>query len=249
MQTIQRSKQGYSALARIRTAGELVVGLDPNNLPFSTAYPEPSGLDHEIAGLLAGELGVRLRVYWAYSSHDSYPSKLSARGACDLLLGIMPDDRFEHRVLYSRPYYHARYQRVVRKGAAPPAPADPLAVEQGVAVRGFVEHSVKLFPSTEAILEAVAQGRVTSGYVISTRGPWLAENRWPGKLAFLPSAEAADCFPICAAVRKTDRDLKEPIDHAWDKLEQSGRLERVFARWHIPYEPLAAAKSTKERGS
>ena len=94
MQKIQTSKHAYSGLARVRSAGELVVGLDQNNLPFSTAHPEPAGLDHEIAGLLAEELGVRLRVYWAYSSHDSYPSKLAAKGLCDVILGVMPDDRF-----------------------------------------------------------------------------------------------------------------------------------------------------------
>ncbi len=101
LEKIQRSKQAYSGLARIRSAGELVVGLDQNNLPFSTAHPEPAGLDHEIAGLLAEQLGVRLRVYWALSAHDSYPSKLSAKGLCDVILGVMPDDRFAHRVLFS----------------------------------------------------------------------------------------------------------------------------------------------------
>ena len=116
MQKIQTSKQAYSGLARIRSAGEIVVGLDQNNLPFSTAYPRPGGLDYEIAGLLANELGVRLRVYWAISAHDSYPSKLSAKGLCDVILGVMPDDRFAQRVLYSRPYYRAMYQRVVRLG-------------------------------------------------------------------------------------------------------------------------------------
>ena len=113
---VQTSKHTYSGLARVRSAGELVVGLDQNNLPFSTAHPEPAGFEYEIAGLLAKQLGVKLRVYWAYSSHDSYPSKLSSRGLCDLILGVMADDRFAHRVLYSRPYYVARYQLVVRIG-------------------------------------------------------------------------------------------------------------------------------------
>ncbi len=103
MQRIQTSKHGYHGLAKVRSAGELVVGLDQNNLPFSTAHPQPSGLDHEIAGLLAEQLGVRLRVYWAYSSHDSYPSKLTPKGLCDVILGVMPDDRFGKRVLFSRP--------------------------------------------------------------------------------------------------------------------------------------------------
>ena len=74
MQKIQASKASYRGLERLRSAGEIVVGLDQNNLPFSTAHPEPAGLDFEIAALLAKELGVGLRVYWAYSSHDSYPA-------------------------------------------------------------------------------------------------------------------------------------------------------------------------------
>jgi len=249
MQRIQGSKAPYAGLARVRSAGELVVGLDQNNLPLSTAHPEPAGLDHEIAGLLAAQLGVSLRVYWAYSAHDSYPSKLAAKQLCDVILGVMPDDRFAQRVLYSRPYYHARYQWVVRSGEGPPDDREPVAVEEGVAVVGLKGsgHEVRPYPSTEAILEAVAAGREKAGYVISTRGPWLAEQRWPGKLAFLPVSATAntsvDHFPISAAVRKADRDLKDAIDRAWDELERSGRLAQVFARWHIPYD---SAKATEK---
>ncbi len=224
------------------SAGELVVGLDQNNLPFSTAYPQPSGLDHEIAGLLAGQLGVRLRIYWAYSSHDSYPSKLASKGLCDVILGVMPDDRFGKRVLYSRPYYYARYLVVVRSGTAALAGNEPLAMEEGVAVRGLRGRLTRFYPSTEAVLQAVATAREKAGYVISTRGPWLAEKVQPGKLAFLDisssGSESVDRFPIVAAVRKSDPDLKDAIDRAWDDLDRSGRLAQVFARWHIPYEPV-----------
>ena len=121
-------------------------------------------------------------------------------------------------------------------------------MEEGVAVRGLKGRAVRLFPSTEAILEAVATGRVKAGYVISTRGAWLAEKRWPGKIAFLSAPTTVDCFPISAAVRKTDRDLKDAIDRAWDELDRSGRLAQVFARWHIPYEPVAAVEPRKEPG-
>ncbi len=86
----------------------------------------------------------------------------------------------------------------------------------------------------------MATGRERAGYVISTRGAWLAHERWPGKLELLPAADpesAMDAFPIVAAVRKSDRELKDAIDRAWDELDRSGRLARAFARWHIPYEP------------
>jgi hypothetical protein len=45
-----------------------------------------------------------------------------------------------------------------------------------------------------------------------------------------------DAFPIVAAVRKSDAELKAAIDRAWDELDRSGQLARAFARWHIPYE-------------
>jgi len=246
MQKIQTSKRGYYGLERVRSAGELVVGLDQHNLPFSTAHPQASGFDFEIAGLLAEQLGVRLRVYWAYSSHDSYPSKLSSKGLCDVILGVMPDDRFGTRVLYSRPYYHTRYLMVVRAGEATPSNQESVAVEEGVAVRGLQGRASRTYPSTEAVLEAVATGREKAGYVISTRGPWLAERLRPGKLLFReisaagPQSESVDRFPISAAVRKSDSDLKDAIDRAWDDLDRSGRLASVFTRWHIPYEPATA---------
>jgi putative heme-binding domain-containing protein len=238
MQTIQRSKQAYSGLARVRSSGELVVGLDQNNLPFSAAHPRPAGLDYEIAGELADRLGVRLRVFWGIAAHDSYPSKLTAKALCDVILGVMPDDRFEQRVLYSGPYYQAEYQWVVRSRDTLPTVQVPVAVEQGIAVRGLYGRYTQAFPSTEAVLEAVATGRVEVGYVISTRGPWLAQARFPGKLTFLPLTEPVDRFPICAAVRKSDRDLKEAIDRAWDDIDRSGRLATIFARWNIPHQKV-----------
>ena len=106
---------------------------------------------------------------------------------------------------------------------------------------------MQAYPSTEAILEAVATGRARAGYVISTRGPWLAQERWPGKLEFHSAARSVDCFPICAAVRKADGDLKEAIDRAWDELDRSGQLAQVFARWHIPYEPVPVRDPSQEQ--
>jgi ABC-type amino acid transport substrate-binding protein len=245
----ETSRQGYGGVERVRSAGVLVVGLDHNNLPFSAVNPRPAGLDYEIAGLLARELGVSLRVYWAYSSHDSYPSKLATKKFCDVILGVMPDDRFGKRVLYSNPYYISRFQLVVPRGEGPTTLEQledtPLAVEQGVAVRGLQGQAIRPYPSLEAILEAVATGKVKAGYVISTLGPWLAQRRWPGKLSFVDLPGSVDRFPICAAVRKTDGDLKMAIDQALEKLARSGELARVFARWHIPYTAAKKGESFK----
>ena len=240
MQRVLTSKNPYGGLERVRSAGVLVVGLDQRNLPFSTVHPKPAGLDYELAGLLAKQLGVSLKIYWAYSAHDSYPSKLATRKLCDVMLGVMPDDRFANRVLYSRPYYLTSY-RLVASSAAGALPsveklgAEPLALEQGALVRGLPETTVLTsYPSLDAILEAVAKNEVKAGYVISARSQWLAEQNWPGKLTFQEGA-AVDRFPICAVVRKTDAELKTAIDDAFAELARTGELAKVFARWHVPY--------------
>jgi ABC-type amino acid transport substrate-binding protein len=239
MQKLQTSNNPYGGLERVRSAGILAVALDQGNLPFSAAHPKPAGLDYEIAGLLAEKLGVSLHVYWAYSAHDSYPGKLTAKKSCDVILGLMPDDRFGNRVLYSKPYYLASYQLVVPTTGSTPSGLDqlgeePLALEPGVVARGLEGRKTKTVSSLEQILEGVAANQLKAGYVISTRGQWLAHERWPGKLKFLDGA-AADRFPICAAVRKSDKDLKAAIDKAFEELAASGKLTAEFARWKIPF--------------
>jgi ABC-type amino acid transport substrate-binding protein len=134
------------------------------------------------------------------------------------------------------------YQWVVRKGDGPPSDEELVAVEEGVAVRGLKGRPTRPYPSTEAVLEAVASGRARAGYVISTRGPWLAHRLRPGKLAFLAIPDSLDRFPIVAAVRKADGDLKDAIDRAWLDLDRSGRLAEVFARWNIPYRSAAKGR-------
>ncbi|HEV3004342.1 MAG TPA: transporter substrate-binding domain-containing protein [Pirellulales bacterium] len=241
LQMVQTSRRPYSGLERVRSAGALVLGLDQNNLPFSAAHPRPAGLDYEIAGHLAEKLGVSLRVYWAYSSHDSYPSKLATKKQCDVILGVTPDDRFGDRVAYSKPYYVASYQRLVLAGAegpAEPTADDPLAIEAGVALRGLDGHATQSYSSLDDIFDALSAKKVTAAYVISTRAPWLAQRRWPGKFRFF-AGESVDRFPICAAVRKADKDLKAAIDWALAELARSGELARVFDRWQIVYDAPA----------
>ena len=239
MQKVLTSKNPYGGLERIRSAGMLVVGLDHNNLPFSTAHPKPAGLDYELAELLAKKLGVSLKIYWGYSQHDSYPSRLATKKLCDVMLGVMPDDRFANRVLYSRPYYLTRYRLVTRSAADAPTVErlgkEPLAVEDGTVVRGLPDEAVtKSYPSVESILEAVAKNEIKAGYVISARSQWLAEQQWSGKLKFHDGANVDRC-PICAVVRKTDADLMAALNEAFAELAQTGELARVCARWHVPY--------------
>ena len=235
----QRSRHGYGDLQKIQVRGTLIVGLDQNNLPFSTAHPGPSGLDYEVAQLLAEKLGVSLEVYWAYSSHDSYPAKLVHKKLCDVILGVMPDDRFAQRVTYSEPYYYAHYQYVVSTDNKTIdiqrlLAAKAIAMESGIAVRGVMTRQLKHYSSLESILNAVVAGKVQAGYVLSSRASWLAAEKWPGQLQFVQPKSDIDRFPICVALRRGEAELKNEIDSAFRQLRNSGQLEQVFLRWHVP---------------
>jgi hypothetical protein len=46
-------------------------------------------------------------------------------------------------------------------------------------------------------------------------------------------------------VRKSDGDLKEAIDRAWDVLDGSSQFGEVFARWHVPQQLVAVAETRK----
>src|SRR5262249_45535309 len=109
--------------------------------------------------------------------------------------------------------------------------------EQGIAVRGLEGRKTQSYPSLEGVLQAVRDKRAKAGYVISTRGPWLAAQRWPKELKFIPLVDSRDRFPPSPAARKSHGHLKAEIDRAFAELKRSGRLSKVFARWHVPYAP------------
>ena len=154
-----------------------------------------------------------------------------------MILGVMADDRFEQRVLYSRPYYVAKYQLVVRAGQGAPAADDLVGVEEGLAIRGLKGRVTKSIPSTEAILEAVAEGRVKSRLCDFDPCTLARLQAVAGASSFsCQPLKIVDCFPISAAVRKSDRDLKGGDRPGLGSSSIDRAAGEVFARWHVPYE-------------
>ena len=153
----------------------------------------------------------------------------------------MPDDRFAQRVLYSRPYYVARYRLVVRPGDGPargPGADGRRGGGRGAraeGARGAVLSQHRGGPGGRR------DGPGAGGLRDLDAGPLAGPRALAGQARrSCPPPSPSDRFPICAAVRKADGDLKDAIDRAWDELDRSGRLAQVFARWHIPYDPVAA---------
>jgi len=90
MQKVRPRRKPYSALAR-SFGGELVVGLIRVTCRFPRLIRSLPDLITRLPGYSRSGLAFHLRVYWAYSAHDSYPSKLASKQLCDVILGITPD--------------------------------------------------------------------------------------------------------------------------------------------------------------
>ena len=92
---------------------------------------------------------------------------------------------------------------------------------------------MRTYRSLAAILAAVADQEIPAGYVISTRGPWLAQQLAQPSSTFCLAIHAT-AFQYAAAVRTSDKDLQGAIDKAVTELAESGKLAAVFAKWRIP---------------
>ena len=114
---------------RIRERGELVVSMDPANLPYSSAKDDRPGFDVELARALAERLHVKLRIEWLDIHRETAVGQLLQR-QCDLVFGeavaanaVADDEELAGKILYSRPYYGTGYVLV----RAQERPARPVA--------------------------------------------------------------------------------------------------------------------------
>ncbi len=100
---------------RIRERGELVVSMDPANLPYTSAKEDQPGFDVELARALVQRLHLKLRIEWFDIHRETAVGELLQR-RCDLVFGeavaanaVVDDQELAGKILYSQPYYRTGY--------------------------------------------------------------------------------------------------------------------------------------------
>ncbi len=178
---------------RIRERGELVVSMDPANLPYSSAKDDRPGFDVELARALAQQLHVKLRIDWLDIQHETAVGQLLQR-QCDLVFGeavaanaVADDEELAGKVLYSRPYYGTGYVLVQRKDGPrvqslaelKGAKSQRLGTEAGSVAdyslrqRGYLR---RLFRNQLATLKALSDGDIDYAYLWANVG-WTCTSR------------------------------------------------------------------------
>ena len=100
---------------RVRDHGELVVSMDPANLPYSGTRTIVPDSMWSCAADIADRLHVKLRLEWLDIHRETAVGEL-IQGRCDLVLGeavaantVADDEPLAGKILYSRPYYGTGY--------------------------------------------------------------------------------------------------------------------------------------------
>ncbi len=105
-------------------------------------------------------------------------------------------------------------------------------------MRGLDGRAVRSYPSTEAVLEAVATGRERAGYVIVDARP-LAGPRALARASstFLPAGpDRPTVFPIVRGGAQVGPRPEGRDRPGLGRARAVGPARPVFARWHIPYD-------------
>jgi ABC-type amino acid transport substrate-binding protein len=225
----------YSTLDRIRQRGTIAFGVDPNNMPFSSATNQPPGFDIEIAQKLAERLGVAFKPVWVRSQHPSYPAQLMKK-RCDALIGVAPKAMADEKgMLFTKPYCGTGFLPAVCKNA--PQSNSAVGIEAGVVVEKLKDMNPREYPSQTAILTALRNGELSTGYVGAVQGGWLLKNHPEWNLELLTADAPADHWNVVIAVRKNSPELKAALDKAIQELLDANEFEPILKKYGIPFYP------------
>lgn len=235
-----------------------------NNLPYSSSK-DNTGFDIDTAKAVAEALGKPLVAVWTKNStqineieESDFPTRKLSRHECDALFSIPGQDAIKDspQLAIGAPYYGAAFELVGREQNAPNDLASlgntPVAI-QAQTIANFVLHARKVplrtFFSTGEAVNGVVAGDATLALLWGPSVGWHLRNHPDLKLFFIKGYEppAVVRWNEHVATRKTDADLREAIDQALAKINESGRLQEFSQRYGMPFrQPFASTYSLAE---
>ena len=213
---------------------------DPSNLPFSSQNEQDPGFEVEIARAIAESLGAEFSVHWFPTAIEVVAFRQLYDDRCDVLMGMPISERFTNdkpRLTFSTPYYFMG-QAIVSSSLGGVRSLDDLKGKViGVQAMTLSDQLVyeralirKVYLSPEETFTALARGEVDAAVMESPLAGWYVKKN-PGFRASAITDPLRE-FRIGAAVRKTDRELKDALDRTIQDL-QSTKIPDILARYGV----------------
>lgn len=228
-----------SSWPRIQEAGVLRVGLDPTYPPFEVdSSGELSGLDVDLARAIGADLG--LEVAFSYFGYDGLYDAL-ATGQIDVLLSaLVVDPARTQDFAYSEPYFNAGQILLVPVEETAVAAMTDLANHRLAVELGAQSHvealawshklaglTVQPYSTPEEALTAVSDGRADAALMDGVNGRLLLQAH-PN---LRRTGEPITVEPYAFVTRIEDGDLLDQLNASLGRLQASGELAAITARW------------------
>ena len=238
------------ALARVRQAGELIIGTDATYPPFENKVgPDLVGFDIDLGSAIAKELGVSPR--WVNASFDGiFPALLSRKFDMVVTAATITPER-QKTLAFSDPYYDAGQVITLRREQKPITLDDLTGKTVGVQINTTAHVMLedragvrlKKFNSIDLAFLDLQNGRLDAVVNDAPTTRFMLKQSFPS-LTVVGTPVTAEQYGI--ACHPEDASLVKAVNAALAELRTSGEYDRIYAKWFATGEveatPPAAPK-------
>ena len=230
-----------TTLERIKRSGTMTVCADPDRLPYSSEKLNPAGFDIEIAQEIAKDLGFKLGYQWHSTHRGTKIVRQLAEAGCDFFPGFPVDASFEEsnfKVILSKPYYSSGFATLTRADASETILQDSKSKGVGVQMGTLPDFKLfdrgyerKLFRNTKEMIDAVKHKEIDAAVVPALEGGWEVKSNGDTSIKVLSNTEKDFVFPMAVGFSKVDKDLRDMVNAAIEKIESDGRMTAIFEKY------------------
>jgi ABC-type amino acid transport substrate-binding protein len=230
-------RAGDASWQRIQQTGVLSIGLDPTYPPFETLDGDTViGIDPDLGRALAADLG--LQTSFAYFSYDGLYDALATKQVDLLISALAIRPELTRDFAYSAPYFDAGQVLIVPASGDGATMAEMggrrIAVELGaeghvVATqwqRRLASLTVLPYDTASAALEAVQSGDAEAAIVDA-----ISARLFTAAAPALVFGDYLTEEPFAVVFRIEDEQLQDAVAASLQRLQQSGQLDALLARW------------------
>ena len=247
---------GAETLAEIKRRGFFEACAHPDALPYSSQNSNPQGFQLDLARLIAGDLGVGLRVDWIVYT------RFSQRTNCDALLGaiVQDDGRGPRGTQLSVPYAGSGWVLALPKDAPAVSRFEDVPGGKGIGVQysswaHYVLDTRKLktrqYLNDLEIMDALSRGEISAAAVVNTYAGWYVHLQ-PNdgvRLASGYTPESDLRWNVALGLRNADRALVDAVNDILQRRMADETIKGIFARYGVPYYPPFKAEVAKPPGA
>ena len=248
-------------LAQVKARGQIRVALYKDFEPFSDDEKGGSGVDFDIARLLAEKLGVKLQPLWFDADENTdddlrnmvWRGTLFGYGPADFMMHVPVDKEYmakNDKVIFFAPYYRERFaiarnlERVDKIESLEAFRSQKIGVEGATypdtillsADAGAYRANVVHYKTAGEAIQGLKNGEVSA--VMAMQGE--LEGGLAGAKGFAISEPPLPVinrrqWPLGLAVKAGHEELARALQQALNELASDGSLAKAFARHGVTY--------------